>query len=487
MIDTAAIHSTRLLPHWTPLGLSYIAATLERSGHKVSIIERDVIFRKNGLNLERVDNIMVERLRMFRPDMVGISSPTELFPDVLRVARVVKNIFSDIPVVYGGHHATAVPIEVLEVCEYIDIVVKGEGEETMQEMADGLDYKEVRGLLYRNGSSIIKNSPRNGTERLDDIPMPARHLLDMDFYTQQSHCLIRNLTLRATTMLTSRGCPFDCSFCVESLQFGKKPRYHSISRVLAELDDIINRYQIEAIYFLDEGFLTSASRVAELCEALIKDSYNERIKWAAQARVDSLNRDLLDLMKAAGCIQLECGFETASDRLLADVNKRTSHKKNLEIIDLIKSSGIRCLANIIMGLPGETEEEFYETVRFIKNSGVDSVSFSKFSPHPGSSIYIDLIKKGTILEKFWENDVNCYEKFDLTSMPEERFKTLYKEIRNSLIQRINTRDRMMNTSILKRMLNISFQELRYRALHSPMMILKFILNSITVRIFHKTR
>jgi len=476
-----------MLPHWTPLGLAYIAATLEKTGHHVSIIERDVLFRKNGLNMEKVDHLMAERLQAFQPDMVGISSSTEQFPDVSRTAMIVRNISPGIPVVYGGHHATAAPIEVLDVCKDIDIVVKGEGEIAMLELADGVDYEKVRGVFYRKGNSIIQNPPQKVADCLDDIPLPARHLLDMDFYTRQSHCLIRNLPLKATTMLTSRGCPFKCGFCVESLPFGKKTRYHSSSRILTELDDIINRYQIDAAYFLDEGFLTHPSRAAELCEDMIKGGYNRRIKWAAQVRVDSLNKNILDLMKAAGCIQLECGFETASDRLLAKANKGTSNMKNLEIIKLIKSSGIRCRANLITGLPGETEQEFHETIRFVKNSGVDSIGFSKFSPHPGSAMYFDLLKEGKIQERFWKNDVHCYENFNFTEMSDERFKTLYEETWNSLIHRINTGDRMMNTSILDRVMNTSFQELRYSVLHSPMKIIKYILKLITVRLSNKTR
>lgn len=327
LIDAAAVNAKRFLPHWTPLGLAYIAAMLERGGHEVLILERDVLFRKNRLNIDKVDHIMEERLKLFRPDLIGLSSASELFPDVVKSARIAKMLFPDVPVAYGGHHASAVSAEVLEVCNDIDIVAAGEGEATMSELAAGARHEEVKGICFRNSKSLIKNSPRPAIEALDALPMPARHLLDMDFYTKSSPSSIRNVPLRATTMLTSRGCPFNCTFCVESLPVGKKHRAHSPARIIAELDHILRNYDVEAIYFLDEGFLTNPPRVRELCEIMIRDGYNQQVKWTAQVRVDVLDQDLLKLMKEAGCVQLECGFETASDRLLKNVNKKTSQQK----------------------------------------------------------------------------------------------------------------------------------------------------------------
>ncbi|HPD60484.1 MAG TPA: radical SAM protein, partial [Thermodesulfobacteriota bacterium] len=427
LIDTAAVNAKRLFPHWTPLGLAYIAATLEQQGHEVLIIERDVLLRKNQLNTEKVDRLMEKRLTFFRPDLIGISSVSELFPDVVKSARIAKALFPDIPVVYGGHHASAVFAEALEICSDIDMVAAGEGEATMLELANGARYEEVKGICFRGGQLLVKNSPRPAIEPLDALPMPARHLLDMDFYTRPSPSLIRNVTLKATTMLTSRGCPFSCAFCVESLAVGKKHRAHSPSRVVAELDHILSQYNIEAIYFLDEAFLTDLVRVRSLCEIMIKDGYNRRVKWAAQVRVDALSQDLLKLMKEAGCIHLECGFETTSDRLLKNFNKKTSSQKNREIVTLIKSSGIRCLAYIIAGLPGETEEEFKASVEFIKTSGVDAVAFSRFIPYPGSIIYNELVQKGMLQKKFWEHGGEAYGQMNFSAMSGERAKALYNQ------------------------------------------------------------
>jgi len=188
--------------------------------------------------------------------------------------------------------------------------------------------------------------------------------------------------------------PFSCNFCVESLPVGKKHRAHSPASIIAQLDHILRNYDVEAIYFLDEGFLTNEPRVREFCEIMIRDGYNQKVKWAAQVRFDVLDRDLLRLMKEAGCFQLECGFETVSDRLLKNVNKKTSQQKNREIVALIKANGIRCLAYIIAGLPEETEEEFQASIEFIKTSGVDGVSFFQFVPHPGSVFYNELTQRG---------------------------------------------------------------------------------------------
>ena len=482
LIDAAAVNAKRFFPHWTPLGLAYIAATLEQGGHEVLIIERDVLFRKNRLSVDRVDHIMEERLKLFRPDLIGMSSASELFQDVMKSAHIAKTLFPGVPVVYGGHHASAVSAEVLEVCSDIDIVAAGEGEETMLELAAGTQHAEVKGICFRASESIIKNSPRPVIEPLDTLPMPARHLLDMDFYTRLSPSSIRNVTLRATTMLTSRGCPFNCTFCVESLPVGKKHRAHSPVRIIAELDHILRNYDVEAIYFLDEGFLTNLPRVRELCDIMMRDGYNQQVKWTAQVRVDHLDQDLLKLMKEAGCVQLECGFETASDRLLKSVNKKTSQQKNREIVTLVKASGIRCLAYIIAGLPGETEEEFQASVEFIKTSGVDAVVFSQFVPHPGSVLYNELIQTGLLKKGFWGHGGESYNTMHFSAMSEERAKALYKKTLKEIIKPINTKDRMMHTSPLQVIKNTSFRELVSRVLNAPLSVPRFLFNWLKARL-----
>ena len=487
LIDAAAVNVKRFLPHFTPLGLAYIAATLEQGGHEVLIIERDVLFRKNRLSIDKVDHIMEKKLESFGPDLIGLSAASELFPDVVKSARIAKTLFPGIPVVYGGHHASAVLTEVLQTCSNIDIVAAGEGEATMLELANGARYEEVKGICFRSGESLAKNSPSPAIEPLYALPMPARHLLDMDFYTKPSPSLIRNVTLKATTMLTSRGCPFRCTFCVESLTVGRKHRAHSPSRIIAELDHILSRYNIEAVYFLDEGFLTDLARVRGLCEIMIKDGFSRRVKWAAQVRVDALSRDLLKLMKEAGCIHLECGFETASDRLLKNVNKKTSPEMNREIVTLIKSIGIRCLAYIIAGLPGETEEEFQSSVEFIKTSGVDAVVFSQFIPHPGSIIYNDLIQRGVLQKGFWEHGGEDYGKMNFSAMSGERAKALYNQTLEKIIKPINIKDRMIHTSLWQVIKSTSFRELVSRVFNAPLSLPTFLFNWIKTRLLKIAR
>jgi radical SAM superfamily enzyme YgiQ (UPF0313 family) len=206
------------------------------------------------------------------------------------------------------------------------------------------------------------------------------------------------------------------------------------------------------------------------------------VKWATQVRVDALNRDLLALMKEAGCIHLECGFETASDRLLKNVDKKTSLKKNREIVALIKSSGIRCLALIIAGLPGETEEEFQASLEFIKTSGVDAVSFSRFVPHPGSIIYNDLVQRGALPKRFWEHGGEVYGQMNFSAMSDERARELYNQAVNTIIKPINMKDRMMYTSLWQVMKNTSLRELVLRVFNAPLSLPRFVINWIKIRL-----
>jgi len=482
LIDAAAINTRRFLPHWTPLGLAYIAAMLEQDGHEVLIIERDVLFRKNRLNIKKVDFLMGKMVQKFNPNLIGMSSSTELFPDIINAARILKTILPDVPIVYGGHHASALPIDILKICNDIDVVAIGEGESIMRELAANIPKKDIKGICFRKGDTFITTPPRPPIEPLDSLPLPARHLLDMEFYTKPSPNTIRNLTLKTTTMLTSRGCPFSCKFCVESLPMGKKHRIHSTHRVIEELEGILSNYEVEAIYFLDEGFLTNEARVRELCEIMIKDGYNKRVKWSAQVRVDALDQDLLKLMKEAGCIQLECGFETASDRLLKTVDKKTSQQKNREIVRLIKSAGIRCFAYIIAGLPGETEEEFQASIDFIKTSGIDAVAFARFVPHPGSIFYNELTQKGMLPERFWQAGGKYYNQLNFSAIPDERAKALYEQAWDKIVYPLNQKDRMKHTSFPQLMKRICSPELVYRVLNEPSSLLRSLRNWIQLKL-----
>jgi radical SAM superfamily enzyme YgiQ (UPF0313 family) len=236
------------------------------------------------------------------------------------------------------------------------------------------------------------------------------------------------------------------------------------------MDHLLSRYRIEALYFLDEGFLSHENRVAALCEEMIRAGYHRRLTWAAQVRVDALNPSILELMKEAGCLQLECGFETASDRLLQEVQKGTSHGKNREIIRMIRSSGIRVLANIMVGLPGETEAEFRGTVRFIQGSGADQVVFSRFSPHPGSVLYQELLARGEIAPGFWARGGNAYESMNFTGMSDARFMALYGEAFEAVTQPLNRRDWMAHTSFRRRVASVSIQEVLYTLRQNPLAI-----------------
>lgn len=479
LIDTVAHDGRRFTPHWTPLGLAYIAASLIQNGHRVEIVERDALYCQNGLSINRADALTANRIRRFMPDMVGISSPTDLFYDAAGVARIVKELYPDMPVIYGGHHATALPEAVLARCADMDMVVFGEGERTMTMLAAGEERRNLHGLCYRESGRIIKNAPRPAIDPLDALPIPARHLLDMRFHTKPSPNQIRNLRLRATTMMTSRGCPFHCSFCVESLPFGKSNRFHSTERVIEELALVVRDYAVEAIYFLDEGFLLKRQRVEDICRQLIQRGLHKRIRWAAQVRTDSIDPQILRLMKDAGCIQLECGFETSSDRLLHATNKNTSPTAHRDIIRMIKRAGIRCLANIIVGLPGETEVEFHETTRFIQNSGADHITFSMFQPHPGSRDFQKLVQEGALSETFWTRGRGCYRGLNFTAMPDDSFRRLYKAAWETIVAPINTRDRLRHQSIMTRIAELTPKEIAY--------LLKYQSRSFPKQVFEKLR
>lgn len=422
---------------WPPLGLAYLASVLEENGHAVEILDRDAVLRKNGLDFDKVDAVTLEKIRELKPEIVGISVTTPNMPDVGHLAAIIKDSFKDIMLVVGGPHVTGEPILTLQEVPYIDVVVRGEGEYTLLELAQSKKLKEINGITYRNGKDILSNPDRELVVNIDSLPLPARHLLDMKFYTRSSRFTSRNLNLRTTSIFTARGCPYRCSFCAGPLVFNGKVRFHSPEHVVREIEGLISKYDVEALYFAEDMFLSSRKRAEDLLGLFIEKGINKKVKWIAQAKASIITEDLLTLMKRAGCIGVEYGFESGSQRVLDLMSKHQKVEESLRAAELTRKARLRFQANIITGYPGETVEDFKKTLKFIKKIKPNMIGFNIFMPLPGTPSYEKLKLDRKSLPK-WE-DVGDQEasQANYADMPPGVFEKLYLEARLKVILPIN--------------------------------------------------
>ena len=364
-----------------PLGLAYIAAVLEKSGHAVEIID--------GI----ASNISVEETiaKAKNFDFVGITVLSAFFKRCVEVVKGIKSA-AGVPVIAGGAHATAMPGSLLE--SGVDYVVIGEGEETARELVGALVSKsyaninKVKGIAFLRDGKMVVTERRPHVKNLDDLPMPARHLLPMDKYKTSEARTYRN---PSHSLIVSRGCKGSCTFCFKGA-FGTEFRCHSAERIVQEMFELRDRYKAKEVAFLDDNFTTDREGVLAVCQLLLEK--NLGIPWSCEARIDTVDEEMLRMMKRAGCEFIAYGIESGSDRILQSINKRIDTKTITKIIRKTQVIGISIRGYFILGFVGETEAEMLETIRFATFLNPDIATFSLLIPFPGTTDYIRAQKEG---------------------------------------------------------------------------------------------
>lgn len=423
--------------YWPPLGLAYIAAVLERDGHSVRIVDRDALLRKNRMDFDETDKLTDEAIESNHSDMIGIGGTTPTISDVFYVAKRAKKMNPEITVIAGGPHVTAEPESAMESCEYVDAVARGEGEMTMLDLANGLAFEKIAGLAFRGNGKVINNPDRALSSDLDSLPFPARGLLDMKFYTRPSRFISRNLSLRSTSIFTARGCPYRCNFCAGPLLFNQRVRFHSPERIINEIRQLIEQYDIEGIYFAEDMFLSDKARARKFMSLFKQNGFDKKIKWFAQLRTNIVDEELLTMMKFAGCAQVEYGFESGSQRILDLMNKKVKVETNILAARAARKVGLRFQGNIIVGYPGEREDDFKKTMSFLWKSRPNTIGFNIFMPLPGTASYQKLKEQNRPLPD-WDiiGDPEAAD-FNYADMPIGKFAKLYARARLTTILPIN--------------------------------------------------
>lgn len=371
-------------PHWLPLGFAYIGALLKKHEYEVQVFDRYAAIDRLGQDKEKIDQAMLDIVKTFHPDVVGLSTVSPMIYDTVQCAQIIRNVFSGI-MLAGGHHATALPRLTLEKIPELDGLGIGEGEESLLALAQGEKPDEIKGLLWR-GNSGKESFGR--VEQLDLLPFPDFSLFDIEFYTRRTSSIIRGFHLSTLSMLTSRGCSQRCSFCTESLTFGGGVRFHSIDYITEMVERALKQYpHVEGIYFHDNDFMVDPARVEEICRRFIETGLAKRFVWAIQARADKLKPDLLRLMRNAGCIKMEIGVEAALQKNLDSVRKGTTVDTNEKALMLCRDAGISVHAYLLTKTQNESLADLNFTLTWLKKNRPDTFSLHPLLRHPGSVLY----------------------------------------------------------------------------------------------------
>jgi radical SAM superfamily enzyme YgiQ (UPF0313 family) len=364
-----------------PIGLTSIAAYIRERGFSVIIIDGDRQSIKKELS-KIGKNVGV----------VGVTATTDKVISAYRICEYIKtHVSKDICCVLGGPHATALPRETLEESLF-DIVVVGEGEETMLEILKsfyetGAVPTDIAGTAAKKNGNIIINNPREVIKDLDSLPFPAYDLVAPDTYLHGIKGEFGSAK-RAMLLLLGRGCPYDCVFCSSKIMWKRKLRFPSVGRIIELLQFLISKYHVDGFVFADDELTTNRKFITEFCDALTTSGIAKQIKWSCQARATSVDRELIRKLKEAGCVLVRCGFESGSERILKFLKKGTvtvEQNKNAALI--CREESMPCYSSFIIGSPEETVDDIVDTIDFIERYMHDHVDVYIVVPYPGTDLY----------------------------------------------------------------------------------------------------
>jgi anaerobic magnesium-protoporphyrin IX monomethyl ester cyclase len=396
-----------------PMGLLYLAARLEEAGIEVAVYDAQIEERS-------LDAALVEE----RPEIVGITCATALVGSTLAAAGIVKQRSPSATVVAGGVHPTVRPDDLLT-GDDIDIAVRGEGLETIVEIARAVDsgarpdLSEIRGISFRRDGEIAHNPSRPLEPEVDVFPFPARHLLPMEVYRMSPDLSIRT---PMDIVFGAYGCPYDCVFCAAQSVMGGAFRARSLDNIFAEIDRVVVEQNPRTLLMGDDNFVLSKERTLDFCERYTARGLHQSLPWQIATRVDSVDGEILEAMAAAGCYLVSFGIESAVGRLLDTVEKGAEVEQAETAVRLAKEAGLVVRATFILGLPGETRKDSEATIAFAKRLPLDQVRFALATPFPGTKLWEIAMAEGSVEIDDWMSlsSMGGYREGELVYVPQGR-------------------------------------------------------------------
>lgn len=373
-----------------PIYQAYLAALMMREGLEVGVIDA---------TLDLLDiPAFIRRLRLEKAAICVVETSTPSFPFDLRTMRAIKEDLG-IPVIAIGPHATIFHRELLAEYPCIDYIARGEYEATVTELVkrlrNGGDPRGVRGVSWRRDGAAVANEDRPPIEDLDGLPWPARDLYRWDRYHEPSH-----LALPWITMITSRGCPYRCTYCLwPQVMYGTKFRARSAENVANEMEYCIRRYAPGEIFFDDDTFTIGKRRVLEICDEILRRGID--VVWSCMGRVDTVDEEMLSRMRRAGCRKIKFGVETGSPVIMKTIRKGIDLARVPGAFETAKRCGLEVHGTFMIGLPGESAETVQETVALAKRLPNDSLQFSIATPFPGTEFFDYCKQRNLLVTEDW--------------------------------------------------------------------------------------
>ncbi|MBU1289736.1 B12-binding domain-containing radical SAM protein [Patescibacteria group bacterium] len=369
-----------------PLGLLYLAAYLQKnSEHQVEILDCQV----EELNYKQIE----EKIKENAPDAIGLTTMTFTLIDVLNIVKIAKKINPEIKTILGGPHVDIYPEETINQ-PGVDYLVLGEGEKPLKGLLDNINslnnLRQVKGVVFKDNNKIVNTGRAELNQDLDSLPFPARRLTPYQKYSS-----VLSKVSPVTTMFTSRGCPYKCLFC-DRPHLGKFFRARSAKNVVDEMEEC-QKMGIKEILIYDDTFTVKRQRVIDICLEIQKR--NLKIDWDVRARVDTVDKELLEIMKDSGCQRIHYGVEAGTQKILNVLRKGITLEQVEKAFKLSRKIGLETLAYFMIGSPTETKEDILETIKFAKKINPDFTHITITTPFPATDLY-----RMGLEQKIWPND-----------------------------------------------------------------------------------
>jgi radical SAM superfamily enzyme YgiQ (UPF0313 family) len=371
-----------------PLGIMYVASFIRAFDKDCEILLIDAV-------AEKLDHAGIQRrLESFAPDVVGVSCWTFSLVDSLQVAERAKHRDPRVITCLGGPHVTIYPLETAAF-PAVDFAITGDGERAftmlIRELRTTRRYESVPNLFYKESGAVRSGPIARREDDLDALPHPDRSLTPLDQYTS-----LPDGGAKITTMVTSRGCPFQCTFC---FQQGTRWRYRSVENIISEIAQCAS-LGIRKILFFDETFTVNRKRVLQLCGELEKR--NLPIRWSCRSRVDTIDEEMMDAMVRAGCTRISFGVESGDDEVLRRLNKKISIDQARRVFSAARERRITTLADFMIGCPGETRQETMRSIELAVDLEPDYVQFTQLTLFPATPLYREALASGVVPRDVWK-------------------------------------------------------------------------------------
>lgn len=427
---------------YPPLGIMFLASVVRDMNHEVRIFDGNV----QQADLKQT----LDYIKEFNPNIIGITAATPNIANAFKLASEVKKINENIKIILGGPHPTVAPKNCLD-NKFIDFILIGEGESTIKEligcMESNGDFSKINGIGFLKEGKAVITPKRELIKDINALLMPAYDLIPIEKYWCP-----QITEFPFTSMITSRGCPYQCIFCGVQAIFGHEYRFMSPENIIAQIEILQEKYGIKTIIFKDSEFALRKNRIEKFCDLIIEKGI--KVKWLCNGRINNMTKELLMKMKNAGCFSITYGVESGSDRILTVLKKNISLEQARKTIYLTKEAGIEAVANFIIGNPTETKEDIETTINFAIELDTDYATFSNMVPFPGTEIYdmalknkwvhsvdIETYKNDSVVMNATELDTKELKKY--LKKAYLRFyirpKFIFKKLKNFKFSDINTK------------------------------------------------